>query len=207
MIIADMEAEPKKQKEMTITTASIPGALFGLGWSLFMGYMMVVGLRDVEPWYFKLPFLFCVVPLGLGLIILYRMSWFGYIKEKVIFTDKGIRYINTRGDLIRTGDEPEETNSPDIGPDTFFPWNEVTLIEGRWHYPFKHVGIYDTKQSSILVHSGERRFMLCTFSFPVLKIRVIYRELKTRAKEHDITFSTRLVWLEEWLAKQEKKKR
>lgn len=206
MIIADMEAEPKKQKEMTITTASIPGALFGLGWSLFVGGWMIVGLLYAEPWYFKLPFLLFVVPLGVGLIILYGTTLMG-LKERVILTDKGIRYINTQMDLHGTVDEPEETNSPDIGPDTFFPWNEVTLIEGRWHYPFKHVGIYDTKQSSILVHSGERRFMLCTFSFPVLKIRVIYRELKTRAKEHDITFSTRLVWLEEWLAKQEKKKR
>jgi len=206
MIIPDMATGAKKQKEMTITTASIPGALFGLGWSLFVGGWMIFGLLYAEPWYFKLPFLLFVVPLGVGLIIIYRTAWFGYFKEKVIFTDKGIRYINTRGDLHGTVEEPEETHSPDIGPDTFFPWSEVTLIEGRWLYPWKHVGIYDSKRSSILVHSGERRFRLCTSSFPVVKIRVIYRELKKRAKEHDIIFSTRLVWLEDWVAKQEKKK-
>jgi hypothetical protein len=181
-----MRIRYSNRKEVILYSLSIGPLVFLFCWLLFLVSCVVSGFLFIDGWFDRfILFGFLVLPCSwalYGFVGLLHLA----TKRKIIFSEKGIRVINT----IPWNNEPQKNANVDLRIDVFFHWEEVERITGEFKKSTEFqnfANLYHFNDFIITLHSTEKAIELIETVF--VNIKEIFDELVPIAGKYNIPIS------------------
>ena len=198
-----LEIPPDCEVYLFVNSRNIPATIFlGLTTALFI-FGFISGLLFAEPWWFKIPFLFCL-PLALIFILMIEETGCATGKTKCIISSDGFTYMDPQSRIGKWLDKKLQFRS--TKEYQYFSWDDIASIRCNDKFFERRKKGSDLPRSLRIIFSSTNGE---TFELEAgaigdrkdKKFRSVYNELKRQAMLRGIPFETELDNEEVWKQK------